>query len=1367
MSTSQDKPFELTVLPKGRHGEMLTVTLTFAPNAKLLDWRRDHLPRLLLSAGKVQFLMHNGQDRLVPSPAVAPPTDFADLLQPNLWDKVFAGVVPAEVESALNAKAPQRLYFSAAAAHLSVSGFAASSMQLFINAEQRARNYHGSHIRTAPSALEVLSGMASNDLHKSRLGNDLRDVQSHFLRAGHSLEEVVEDMQSLHQQMAEADPQLISLMAGYLPDLADRETSPSKVVRDLLRHLGMKSGALSLLRDGLKGMKAADDLDVRALVGPIRLMRAWGRSALATAPYRPSDGQSATLAHDDKDKESVENRLAAIAQEFAILPFLGLVVDMDIPLESLGPRALVEQALASDAAFISAEWIGLENKVITRRTAIGSDGRPRARKRPSDDLDAYIKEGRADMSAAMLSNLETHGNIANTISAALQTLAGADGFVRGEAAAKARLVIAALRSGPLTVQHHFFRMFFDKVTSNDPPDTDKYLDELVIGVRPDVRVHMPGNQSTWRALMDREVTYEEIPEQVVALSMRHATARTRGEGFVPLARHAYSGSANDPSVVVSDTVFEWSGWNPAVPFPSKFGKVKAPLVRKTIRAKPRTNPRFRYGAGVEVSARVVLRDGSSISSESKGAAHAMVASKQLDQNLLDQRFSLLRYEPLRAPTALLTDDFAHGSLGKLQTATHVVLAQPQWGCGMGCYRSSRYLLAGEVHDLVELDKLGAFDRGSCPTDSAFHYFERDANGAFPAINAGSGQQAVVRPRLDGARSPVPYHPDPMVKRLRVFIARQHSSGDLVCARDSSDGSDGSEYVHELYGRWTHWPHARPLRVDFVAANPTSAPPGIRKIGALPYENAIEIIVPTGENFEVLIFPEGDDDDMKARQYGRRCGMPMDSPFVCEMLQLHVENLAVVPQTPRLEEIVDPARDSGEHIGRFGVVAHVDAGATAVLELVASWSDPGDNPAMGKLKHGNMPPVNRRGEMVVEDLSSMLRKQVDEMIRDGQPIDRGLVRVEFTGLLHDMRDNRRREITYSLRAQSAATLGRRAKAPVTSNPQLVDWPATRCPAPPLFLNIAPAFRFRRSRELRLSTSVREQAICLFFGRDWGTSGPGELVGIVCEVPGRATDKAVSQWGTDPTRMTGVIDRKNMVATDFISSPQSVTDSRAHAAAAEGITLYQPTYDEDEDAWRVDLRLNTWWPEMEFHGRPLTSGIPPAGHVPLAVAQPMLRFVAIRYQPHAFGNEQASERVLVDYLQLPSQRAATAVIHAGGDSVSVTIYGPMGSGSDQGGQPELSCSLMTGEVSGRGALVWREALIDAQLLPAVENGQYERNALRWIAELPIPIWLRRKRVGLRLTERTVYLVGKSGTEKAPGPPMYQEVMELRLIDGRDPS
>jgi hypothetical protein len=1356
MSNAHEKLFELTALPKGITGGMLTVTLFFAPNARTLNWRRDNLAALLQRGGKVQLRTYVGAAQLPLAPAVAAPAELGQLLQPALWEALFAGVALTPPVAAAGGPAPQRLYFSSAAARLAVSGFAASSAELANKARAKTAQRLGRHLRTVPSALDLLAGTSDKGMHDGRVGDDFRDVHSHFLRPGRTLAQVSEDLQPLRPRMATLqDRHLLALMAGYTSNVAERVLGPNHITR----HLGLNADGINLLRKSLAGLQSADDHDVKAFGGRVGLLDAWSRSALATAPYCPAAGKSATEAHDVTDQASLENRLAAIAQEFGLLPFLGLVVDMEVPLESLGPRTLVEQALASGTAFVSAEWAGLEDKVHSCRTAIGRDGQPRARR---GELRAYVRDGRADLRDARLSNLETHGNVENTVSATMHSLAAADGFVRGDAAAQAQQQIAVLRSGSMTVQHHFFRKFFDEVTAVDPPDTERYLEHLVIGVRPDVRVHRPGKEAPWRALMDREITYHDIPQVATGLELRHPTAGTRAEGYVPLARHSHAGSADSPSIVVDDTVFEWNGWNAGVPFPSRINKERAPLVQKTIRARKHANPRFRYGSGVEVSARVVLRDGSSISGGPDDDAGALVGSRQLDPNLPGNGFTLLRYEPLRAPLALLTDNFALSGLGKMQTATQVVLAQPQWGCGAGCFRTSRYLLAGEVHDLIELDKLGAFDAGARPTDTAFGYFERDAKGAFPAVDAGSGPQTVVRSRPDAACSSVPYHPDPMVRRLRLVIARQHSGGDLV----SVTGPRASvEHRHELYAHGARWPHARPLRVDFVAAHPASAPPGIRPIGVLPFENAIEIVVPTGENFEVLVFPEGDDDDLMARQYGRNSGMPLDSPYVCEMLQLHVKNLAAQPRSPQLEEFARADRDPGEHVGKLDVVAHVDAGATAVLELVASWVDPGDNPAMGKLRHGSLPPVDRRGELVVADLSAQLRAQVDDMIRDGLPIDRGLVRVEFNNVLHDMRDNHRRAVTYFLRAQAAATLGRRASAPVTSNPQAVDWRATRRPAPPLFHNIAPAFRFRRSRELGVSTSVREQAISVFFGRDWGTSGPGELVGIVCQMPGRPAGKAVSQWGTDPTRMTGVIDRVNMVASDFISSPHSVADDLAHAAAANGITLYQPTYDEDEDAWRVDLRLNTWWPAMAFHGRSLTSGDPPPGHVPLQVAQPMLRLVATRYQPHAIEDEHASDLVLLDYMQLPSQRAATAMMRDGGDSVTVTVYGPMGTGSEQGGRPELRCSLVVGEVSGRGALVWRDAQVAAILAPVGERGQVEdgRTALRWTAELPLPITLRKMRVGLRLSEHTVYLVDKIGNDKADGPPMYQEVIELRLVDG----
>ncbi len=1401
-----NKPFEIQVIPKGfdRQGRFF-VTLCVVPDPAQLEKNPVNLPQALAGSGRLKLSI--GGSKVFDGPL---PQANVQLLDEKLWDRLFTCTEKVAQRSPPTGSWAMQFRSAESAGHLlGFMGEAARQSRTL-----RALGAQGS----APLRMPVMAGVSmgrdqKRTVRAGSLQSELESVRELFNRPGPSTSSLVDRIKSVGRakKLDEELKPLQGLLAAYAEQQPAIGTPGSAA--DPLAALGLRDAAMDLMRERMALMLGQQDVYDRIKASRAEVDRApygnvvtaWIDSMLATAPHQPrnrgalmAQPQSGS-AHDAADLASLPNRLAAVGQEFALHPFLGLSIDLRLALPAGAVRA----------GTIVASLSGLDAQC--RPTVMTADGQ--VAPRPSDAANGIAaplrpgSRGRFLASGALLHNVDLHPSLTKVVGSLQQTVAETDPLTRGAGAAALPSNTATLRTGPLVACASDFAL--EKVQTH-ARDTNPgavahdvsqplYLDDLAIGMRPDLSLSPEaGAQEEWLPLLARAIHYNQLDAQRVE-SAKALVDETRQEGYFPLARFELPGQQDvgEPLAAFSEQLFEWTGWNPAVPMPGCEQHDNADmLLSKTVQELP-TNPQLRYGHYARASLRTVLRDGSSlpaprINYKLCAPAPAPQAEEIIScglgvGNQVLPHYRLQRFEPLRAPVALMSPEAAASPLGALETATRVTLASAWHGGTIEHRRSTRFLVPGEIHDILELDRHGAFDQGATPRDTALAEYERTDKGGFATVRVPchADPQPVLR-RLGRGAGPsarARYYPDPLVRSLRLVLVRRDAQGFI---RPVTYRGQTCEFVHKLYPQGRSWPQALPLRVDFVAVAHDALSAPLRRLPTVHHEPCVEVGVPYGENFQLLVLPQGEAGELE-RMHALAAHAPDDSALVAEALTVHVSHLLNAPYPPALRRLDAKPRALGQRTAPAVCTVEVDAGTTQLLELVADWAEPSDNPDAGPprlLDYGEPP---RQAQMVAAVLSTGVRTAIDASLAlpGGNQVPRPAVCAPVNAgdappgsepllpCTHEFADTRHRVVSYHLRAAGSSALATasgwpppRADAAVHQSQQAAEppcpippdafapgfsesaqvvriaWPATTAPQPIVVREATPSLRFDRSTELLVSRSTREVAITIYMERGWDqSSGPGELAAIVC------SGTVASQWGTDPTRLTGVIGQHLLRPQDFAPSAQSrelaaLPQLAATRARALGLVLYRPAFDAEQDAWKIDVVVRT----------------------PADVAQPFVRLALARFQPQALEPVMLSAPVPVDYVQLPSQRSVTVLGAWRGDpsAVRVVLSGPVGEGSDQGGRPRITAELLVGEESGRGAGVWQDAGLEpVELQP--QDGP-ERGALQWAAVLNVPPRLRRRRVGVRLAEHTLYIRDPFQPRPTlePGPLQYVEIIELRLVD-----
>jgi len=217
---------------------------------------------------------------------------------------------------------------------------------------------------------------------------------------------------------------------------------------------------------------------------------------------------------------------------------------------------------------------------------------------------------------------------------------------------------------------------------------------------------------------------------------------------------------------------------------------------------------------------------------------------------------------------------------------------------------------------------------------------------------------------------------------------------------------------------------------------------------------------------------------------------------------------------------------------------------------------------------------------------------------------------------------------------------------TSEPVVVDIPASSRPDAPRVLYVVPTFGWERQTSTNLKRSMRfGGGLRIYLDRPWYSSGDGELLGVVLYGEGLPIDREawkhlVTQWGLDP-----IWDADRLWAyPDPSSFPLSV-------AQEYGLSLEEPTAVGAEGKGRVNVAGH----EVAFDGT--------RWYCDLTVEtfrddySPFIRLALARHQPYSLDDAKLSRVVLADFAQLTPDRSLLVTSNPyHPQSLNVTISGP---------------------------------------------------------------------------------------------------------------
>jgi hypothetical protein len=218
---------------------------------------------------------------------------------------------------------------------------------------------------------------------------------------------------------------------------------------------------------------------------------------------------------------------------------------------------------------------------------------------------------------------------------------------------------------------------------------------------------------------------------------------------------------------------------------------------------------------------------------------------------------------------------------------------------------------------------------------------------------------------------------------------------------------------------------------------------------------------------------------------------------------------------------------------------------------------------------------------------------------------------------------------------------------SSEPVVVDIPASARPDAPRILYVVPTFGWERQTSTNLKRSMRfGGGLRVYLDRPWYSSGDGELLGVVLYGEGFPIDREawkhlVTQWGLDPIwdadRLGTSPDPFNFplrVAQEFGLSLDESTPAGSQGKGRVNVAGHEVAF--DGTRWYCDLTVETYRDDYS----------------------PFIRLALARHQPHALDDAKLSRVVLADFAQLTPDRALLVTsdpYHP--RSLNVTISGPV--------------------------------------------------------------------------------------------------------------
>jgi len=215
-------------------------------------------------------------------------------------------------------------------------------------------------------------------------------------------------------------------------------------------------------------------------------------------------------------------------------------------------------------------------------------------------------------------------------------------------------------------------------------------------------------------------------------------------------------------------------------------------------------------------------------------------------------------------------------------------------------------------------------------------------------------------------------------------------------------------------------------------------------------------------------------------------------------------------------------------------------------------------------------------------------------------------------------------------------------PATSSGYPLSVPSSARPAAPDVRYVLPLFGFSTtSTSSKVESLRRGNAVRVYLGRPWWSSGEGELLGVVVyQIPPgvgaygypQNLEPFVTRYGRDPLRTTNPV--RFPTTGDFALAKATGTGINLVEAASTGpppavvdIAGHEVGFDTTHQLWYSDIEIDT------------SAYLPIGGPSPSFSYWPFVRLGLVRYQPASLTGVEVSRVVQADFVQIAPDRLAT--------------------------------------------------------------------------------------------------------------------------------
>lgn len=756
----------------------------------------------------------------------------------------------------------------------------------------------------------------------------------------------------------------------------------------------------------------------------------------------------------------------------------------------------------------------------------------------------------------------------------------------------------------------------------DPSD-ELFAEDLVRGYRIDV---FDTKTAVWRSLCERTGQYHFLEAVGGAV-----TETAADESFVQFAATEPGNPAALKTIRAGETLFTWNGWSLAAPRPGKAimpddthadpaNTAVTPFkIETNFKARVGSLPRLRFARKYRLRARVADLAGNSVTNPGEAAF-------DVDVPETTPEFTAVRYEPLAPPVLMLQSAPVEG-----ESVERLVIRTPPIG-GFGA-TTARHVAPPKASQLMA-ELHGKFDNGSVDGSPAgYALASRESNSAKdgaqqtkPALNGLPGQIPAIPDESDlwfqaAPLLTVTYLPDPHAKGVAFTGLPGEPTPTTIRSIVFADA----------------WPDLKAFRLELKPI-PTGTMPGLPTFAG----DTLTVELAAAQRATVRINSFLEPADLESRGVWKwtdelgPANLPQVKNFVLEgrhwahlpWREITLVHAVQKPLEPPDITVLNPAKTLGE---TFAVVTgdiKVEAPSTARVQLLATWTDPIDDPP--DLPTSQTSNAHVCEIVVPEGVSPVAITDSGTSLPPKQEFhDTKYHLVEYTPVAV----TRFREYFPAATNTAAATTSR-------GTGMAVKVLNSARPASPKFLYSLPVFEWDTPpgtpgvvKRRRTGGGLR-----IYLERPWFSSGDGELLGIVYQDTADLLDlddelkRWVTQWGADP-----IWDAKPISARTKQSHFKNTVDFKSGALLQENpltvsVVGYPVNFDSVRKLRFADIRIDTddaYWP--------------------------FVRLVLARFQPNSINGAFLSRVVRTDFIQLPPQREAEITI--GGASVHLKVTGPV--------------------------------------------------------------------------------------------------------------